>query len=236
MTPSPAPSRTDVPPTLVLDLDGTLVDTASDLVATLNVILHGEGLPALGFDEARGMIGNGARAMLQAGLAAHDKAPSPERLEALFDEFVAYYTEHIADLSAPFPGALASLDRFSAEGWRLAVCTNKLEGLARHLLGEIGIADRFASIAGQDTFGVRKPDPRHLTETIRSAGGDPLLAIMVGDSELDIAAAQAAAIPAVGVSFGYSPVPIGELGPDRVIDHFDELFDAANALLRRGIP
>lgn len=225
-----------MPPTLVLDLDGTLVDTAGDLVATLNVILNKEGLPGLAFDEARGMIGNGARAMLQAGLAAHGKVPPPERIEALFNEFVAHYTAHIADLSAPFPGALAALDRFAADGWRLAICTNKLEGLARHLLGQIGIADRFASIAGQDTFGIRKPDPRHITETIRAAGGEPARAIMVGDSDLDITAAQAAAIPAIGVSFGYSPVPIGELGPDHVIGHFDELFVAADRLLRRGIP
>lgn len=220
-------------PTLVLDLDGTLVDTAGDLVATLNVILGKEGLPPLGFAQARGFIGHGAKAMLEAGLAAAGVAVSPERVGTLFDAFLAYYSEHIADHSAAFPGAVAALDRFAGEGWRLAVCTNKLERLSRELLVALGIADRFAVIAGQDTFGVRKPDPRHLTETILRAGGDPRAAIMVGDSEIDVATARAAALPVVGVTFGYSPVPMTELRPDRVIDHFDQLYESATAL-RRG--
>jgi phosphoglycolate phosphatase len=219
------------PPTLVLDLDGTLVDTAGDLLATLNVILAGEGLLPLGLGQARNMIGNGARAMLEAGFAANGRHLPHDRLDRLFADFVALYSDHIADVSTPFPGALAALDRFSADGWRLAVCTNKLEGLARRLLEEIGIAGRFAVIAGQDTFGVRKPDPRHLVETIRNAGGEPMAAVMVGDSELDFAAARGAGVPSVGVTFGYSSVPIVELGPDRVIAHFDELFDAAGWLL-----
>jgi phosphoglycolate phosphatase len=219
-------------PTLVLDLDGTLIDTAGDLLATLNVILGKEGLPPLALGEARDMIGFGARAMLEAGFAAHDRAPPRERLDQLFADFVTHYSEHIAEESAPFPGALAALDRFSAEGWRLAVCTNKLERLARRLLDEIGIADRFAAIAGQDTFGVRKPDPRHLIETIRRAGGDPSAAVMVGDSELDIAAARAAGIPSVGVTFGYTS-PIADHGPDAIIGHFEELFEAAGRLVGR---
>jgi phosphoglycolate phosphatase len=201
-------------------------------LATLNVILGKEGLPPLALGEARDMIGFGARAMLEAGLAAHDRAPPPERLDQLFADFVTHYSEHIAEESAPFPGALAALDRFSAEGWRLAVCTNKLERLARRLLDEIGIADRFAAIAGQDTFGVRKPDPRHLIETIRRAGGDPSAAVMVGDSELDIAAARAAGIPSVGVTFGYTS-PIADHGPDAIIGHFEELFEAAGRLVGR---
>lgn len=218
-------------PTLVLDLDGTLVDTAGDLTAALNRTLGKEGLSPIELDDARKMIGDGARVMVQSGLAANDVVASPERIDFLFNAMVEDYREHIADLSAPFPGVLAALDRFVADGWQLAVCTNKLENLARHLLHEIGIADRFAAIAGQDTFGVRKPDPRHLTETIIRAGGDPMSAVMVGDSGVDLAAARAAALPAVLVSFGYSAVPIEELGADRVIDHFDELFDAANALM-----
>jgi len=227
--------RATTPPTLVLDLDGTLVDTAGDLLATLNAILGKEGLPPLGLDEARDMIGYGARAMLEAGFAAYDRAPG-ERLDQLFAAFIAHYSDHIAEESAPFPGALAALDRFSADGWRLAICTNKLEHLARRLLDEIGIVDRFAAIAGQDTFGVRKPDPRHLIETIRQAGGDPSSAVMVGDSELDIAAARAAGIPSVGVTFGYTS-PIADHGPDAVIGHFDELFEAAGRLVtRRSVP
>jgi phosphoglycolate phosphatase len=220
-------------PTLVLDLDGTLVDTAGDLVATLNLILQGEGLRPLAFESARALVGNGAKAMLEAGFIASGVMLAPERLDVLFDAFVAHYTDHIADQSAPFPGALAALDQFATEGWRMAICTNKLEGLARRLLDEIGIVDRFALVAGQDTFGVRKPDPRHLIRTIAGAGGDPQFAVMVGDADFDIVVARAAAVPVIGVSFGYSPVPIAELRPDRVIGHFDELYEAATALARR---
>jgi phosphoglycolate phosphatase len=219
-------------PTLVLDLDGTLVDTAGDLTAALNVVLANEGMAPIGLDEARKMIGDGARAMLQAGFAANGVDPTPERIDTLFATLIDYYSEHIADLSAPYPGALEALDRFSAKGWRLAVCTNKLEALARKLLEQLGIADRFETIAGQDTFGARKPDPRHLSETIVSAGGDPLSAVMVGDSEIDLATAQAAEIPFILVSFGYCRVPLDELRPNRTIDHFDELFAAANQLVR----
>lgn len=229
--------RKDMPPTLVLDLDGTLIDTAGDLLATLNVILGREGLPPLTLSEARGMIGFGARAMLEAGFAANGRVLPRERLDQLFTDFIAHYSDHIAVESAPFPGALDALERFSAEGWQLAVCTNKLESLARRLLGQIGIADRFAAIAGQDTFGVRKPDPRHLIETIRQAGGEPAAAVMVGDSELDIAAARAAGVPSVGVTFGYTSVPIADHGPDIVIGHFNELFDAAGRLVKeRSVP
>lgn len=219
------------PPTLVLDLDGTLVDTAGDLLATLNVILAREGLTPLTLEAARDIIGSGARAMLEAGFSAGGQVPSRERLDRLFAEFVDHYSEHIADVSAPFPGAVESLDRFLADGWRLAICTNKLESLARRLLDAIGISDRFVVIAGQDTFGVRKPDPRHLSETVSKAGGTANAAVMVGDSHFDIAAARAAGIPSIGVTFGYSSVPIGELGPDRIISHFDEMYAIAVELL-----
>jgi len=222
------------PPTLVLDLDGTLVDTAADLLATLNVILERQGLPPVSLSQARDMIGRGARAMLEAGFAAHGPVPQREELDDLFADFIAHYSDHIATESAPYPGALAALDRFAAEGWQLAVCTNKLEGLARRLLDEIGLSERFAVIAGQDTFGVRKPDPRHLLETIRRAGGEAATAVMVGDSELDIAAARAAGIPSVGVTFGYASGPIADHGPDAVIDHFDELFETAGRLIKRA--
>lgn len=233
MSATPTSPAVGIPPTLVLDLDGTLIDTAGDLLAALNIILTREALTPLGLSEVRAIIGNGAKAMLQAGFAANGIELQPTRLDALFADFITHYTQHIADHSVPFPGALAALDRFADEGWRLAICTNKLEELARRLLTEVGIVDRFSCIAGQDTFGVRKPDPRHLTETIRNVGGDPSLAVMVGDSELDIAAARAASVPVIGVTFGYSEVPIASLAPDRVLDHFDELFDAASGLWRQ---
>jgi phosphoglycolate phosphatase len=217
-------------PTLVLDLDGTLVDTAGDLVATLNQTLANEGLPAAPFESARLSIGHGARMMIEKALKGHNVPATSADLDRLLADFLRHYAVHIADHSRPFPGAEAALDRFAAAGWRLAICTNKSEPLARDLLVRLGLADRFAVIAGPDTFGIRKPDPGHLTETIRAAGGVREAAIMVGDSKTDIDTALAAKIPVVAVTFGYSPEPIAELGADRLIDHYDQLFDAAGAL------
>jgi len=218
-------------PTLVLDLDGTLVDTAGDLTATLNDVLASEGLGPVAADEARAMVGHGARVMISNALLASGVTAEPERLDNLMAEFIDIYAGRIAETSRPFPGAVAALGRFASDGWRLAVCTNKLERHSRLLLSALGIADRFAVIAGQDTYGVRKPDPRHLEETIRAAGGDHRRAVMVGDSEVDVQTARAAGIPVVAVSFGYSQVPVADLAADRVIGHFDELYGAATPLL-----
>jgi phosphoglycolate phosphatase len=220
-------------PTLAFDLDGTLVDTANDLVATLNRVLNDEKLPPLPFDAAVTMVGHGARAMLAAALSANGGAPETSRLDRLTQRFLDDYAEHLADHSRPYPGVVEALDRFAAAGWRLAVCTNKLEGLSRRLLEALDLADRFAVIAGQDTFAARKPDPLHLIETIHAAGGAPDRAIMVGDSVVDIETARAAGVPVVAVDFGYSAIPVRELGPDAVIDRYDALFDVATALLGR---
>lgn len=220
-----------IAPLLVLDLDGTLVDTAGDLTATLNDILAQEGLPAVGPAEGRAMVGHGARAMLSNALSGAGITAEPERLDNLVAIFIDVYAGRIAETSRPFPGVPAALDRFEAAGWRLAVCTNKFERHSRLLLGELGLADRFAVIAGQDTYGVRKPDARHLLETIRAAGGSPSAAVMVGDSEVDVQTARNARVPVVAVDFGYCRVPVEDLAPDRVISHFDALFPAATGLL-----
>jgi phosphoglycolate phosphatase len=220
-------------PTLVFDLDGTLVDTAADLVATLNVILDREGLRPVPFLDARSMVGHGARALIERGLAANGAEREVADIDRLFDDYIAYYSAHIADGSRPFPGVVEALDHFAAEGWSLAVCTNKLEHLSVDLLEQLGLAARFDAICGADTFAARKPDPLALTETIRRTGGRPETAIMVGDSKTDIDTAKAAAVPVVAVDFGYTPVHVRDLGPDIVISHFDELAGAV-AKLRRA--
>jgi phosphoglycolate phosphatase len=209
--------------TVVFDLDGTLVDTAHDLLTTLNTVLAAEGMASVSVEKWIGMVGSGARVMLEAAFASEGRALTPEKLDALLRQYMGLYDQHIADASRPYPGAEDALDRLAAEGWRLAVCTNKYEAPARKLLTVLGLADRFAAITGQDTFGFRKPDPRHLTETVRLAGGDPARAIMVGDSATDIDTAKAARLPVVAVTFGYSPVPVAELGPTRIIQRFAEL-------------
>jgi phosphoglycolate phosphatase len=218
--------------TIIFDLDGTLVDTAPDLIATLNAILGAEGLPAVPDDEARGLIGQGARRMLERGLATAGRNGAD--LDRLFRDFIAYYADHIADRSRPFPGVEVALDTLAARGCTFAVCTNKLESLSVRLLTSLGLAGRFVTICGQDTFGVHKPHPEALLGTLHRAGGSLDSAVMVGDSLTDIATAKAAMMPVVAVDFGYTDVPVKDLGPDKVISHYRHLPDAVEMLLAAG--
>ncbi len=220
-----------LPPIVVFDLDGTLAETAPDLIATLNVVLRREGMTELPLEQARDMIGAGAKALIQRAFDVAGKDLPSAHLDSLFVQFLDYYRDHIADLTELFPGVTAALDHLKKDGFCLAVCTNKLEEHARLLLEKLGILDRFAALAGKDTFVFSKPDPRHLLETIRRAGGDPSRAIMVGDSRTDIDTAKAAGIPVIGVPFGYTDVPIHALGADVVVEHFDDLVVAVRFLL-----
>jgi phosphoglycolate phosphatase len=210
-------------PLVVFDLDGTLADTAPDLTATLNVILRGEGLPAVPLAEARQMIGHGARVMLERGIEAAGLEVTPDRLDELYRLFLVHYADHLCVESELFPGVVEALDRLEEQGFRFAVCTNKVEAHSAKLLEALGIAHRFAAICGRDTFPYVKPDPRHLTLTIAKAGGSVDEAVMIGDSRTDIVTAQAAGVPVVAVPFGYTDVPVESLAPDLIIDHFDEL-------------
>ena len=216
--------------TIVFDLDGTLVDTAPDLVDTLNVLFAREGLPPVPYETARNLIGGGARMMIARGIEADGRTVEPAKLERMFAEFIAHYSEHVADRSRPFPGLGDALDELAAVGFRFAVCTNKLERLSLRLLDALKLTHRFAAICGQDTFGVQKPDPEVLRRTIAAAGGSPQRAIMIGDSQTDIRTARAADIPVIAVDFGYSERPVSEFGPDRIISHFAQLPAAVSAI------
>jgi phosphoglycolate phosphatase len=217
-------------PLLVFDLDGTLADTAGDLVATLNVILDREGLSGLALSDARPMVGGGARALIQRGLSAHGISVTPTRLDAMLADFLSHYEAHIADETVLFPGVGKALDRFEEAGFAFAVCTNKVEHPSVLLLTALGVADRFRAICGKDTFAVSKPDGEALLQTIARAGGDRRRAIMVGDSKTDIDTARNADVPVVAVNFGYTIEPVDTFKPDRVIGHFDELWGAVEAL------
>lgn len=210
-------------PTIVFDLDGTLIDTAPDLIDTLNLVFAREGLPPVAYETARSLIGGGARAMIARGIEADGRAVTPAKLELMFTDFIAHYSAHIADRSQPFPGLIDALDALAARGCRFAVCTNKLERLSILLLEKLKLADRFEAICGQDTFSVQKPDPEILRRTIAAAGGSLPQAIMIGDSVTDIHTARAAGIPVIAVDFGYSERPVSQFGPDRVISHFAQL-------------
>ena len=222
-------------PLLVFDLDGTLAETAGDLVATLNHILAREGLKGVSYEAAREMVGLGARSLISQGFASNGHTLEPARLEALFIDYLAFYEANIAVHTHLYSGVIASLDRFEAAGWQFAVCTNKVEGPSIKLLKALGVAERFKAICGQDTFAWCKPDKRALLATIEKAGGLPASSIMVGDSRTDIATAKNAGIPVVAVDFGYTDTPVTQLDPDIVISHFDALWDAV-AGLRRANP
>ena len=180
------------------------------------------------------MIGAGARALLERGLAANGDEPTKARVDALYPRFLSTTKRISLTKRGSFPGAEAALERFLRDGWRLAVCTNKLESLSSELMRALGVARHFAAICGGDTFRFKKPDPRHLTATIARAGGDPAGAVMVGDSATDISTARAAGVPVVAVDFGYTDVPVTGLAPDAVISHFDELYNAVMGIVRRA--
>jgi phosphoglycolate phosphatase len=217
-------------PTLVFDLDGTLVDTAPDLINALNFVLDREGLPPVPLQSARNMIGAGARKLIERGLELEGRVAGVDDISRLTTDFIDYYAAHIADASRPFDGLENALDDLQAFGYRFAVCTNKLEWLSKRLLDQLGLSSRFSAICGADTFGISKPDPAILQQTILRAGGQLSSAIMVGDAGPDIGVARRAGIPVIGVEFGYTDVPIADLKPDRLISHMHELPAAVRSL------
>lgn len=218
-------------PVAVFDLDGTLVDTAPDLIATLNVILARENMPPVRLEEARSLIGGGARKLLERGFAMEGRQVEEPHMSALVTDFIAHYAENIACASHPFEGTLDTLDALENAGFALAVCTNKLEWLSVRLLDQLGLTPRFSAICGPDTFGIAKPAAGGLIRTIQRAGGEVSHAVMIGDSATDINAARAAGIPVIAVDFGYTDTPVHTLGPDRVISHMRELPDAVLSLV-----
>lgn len=216
--------------TLVFDLDGTLVDTAPDLIAATNHVLEHVGLPRVDAQSLRPYIGHGARVMIERATAVANLSEAEH--ERLLERFLDYYGAHIAVDSRPFEGAVDALGRFKAAGAKLAVCTNKREGMSRLLLDTLDLSRFFAAVAGRDTLPNSKPHPGHLLGTIDLAGGDAARAIMIGDSNVDIATAKAARVPVIAVSFGYTDTPIRDFAPDAVIDHYRELEPAIAALRR----
>jgi phosphoglycolate phosphatase len=217
--------------TVVFDLDGTLVDTAPDLISALNFVLDREGLPPVPLELARTMIGAGARKLIERGLELEGRAATVDDITRLTGDFIEHYADHIAEQSRPFEGLDQALDTLQAGGYQFAVCTNKLEWLSKRLLDALGLSSRFAAICGADTFGVSKPDPVILQQTIARAGGQLSTSIMVGDAGPDVGVARRAGIPVIGVEFGYTEVPIADLKPDRLIGHMRDLPAVVESLM-----
>jgi phosphoglycolate phosphatase len=177
----------------VFDLDGTLADSAPDLVRTLNVVLAREGVAPVALDDARDAIGTGAKALIEMGFAAQGRELLPALLDELYAFFRAHYGENVCVETRLYPGVTDALTRLETAGFKLAVCTSKFEAHSVAILRKLGVAHRFSAIAGRDTYPYIKPDPRHLVMTIEQAGSRPCRAVMIGDSRTDIAAAKAAA-------------------------------------------
>jgi phosphoglycolate phosphatase len=210
-------------PILVFDLDGTLAHTAPDLLDSLNHCLSQIDLPDVNPKDLMRYVGHGGKVMIERALAARGRSIDAPSLDKMMATFLQHYVDHMPGKTAPYPGVLEAMARFTDAGYIHAICTNKYEGMSKTLLKGLALADRFEVICGQDTFAWKKPDPRHLLETITAAGGNRDHAVMIGDSVTDIDTAKAAGIPVVAVDFGYSDRPVVEYEPSHIISHFDEL-------------
>lgn len=217
--------------TIAFDLDGTLVDSASDLIGSVNAILIGEDFAPLEYDAVKPFISRGARWLLYRGLEMAGEREAAARSAALFGRLIQYYSAHIADESSLFPGVFNALNAMQGTGAKLVVCTNKPTDLSRILLNKLGVDGLFDGVVGIDAVTAAKPDPAHLIEAVHAVGGNLARAVMVGDADTDARAARAAGVPLILVDFGYSEVPAVELAPDILLSHFDDLVNACTELL-----
>lgn len=216
--------------TVAFDLDGTLVDTAPDLIAALNVVLVEEGMAAVPIEAVRLLVGHGIAGMLRRAYELAGLVITEERVNELRPRLIEVYAGRIALESRPFPGCVDALEALKARGAKLTVCTNKAIALTQILLAELDLTRRFDAVVGGDTLPVQKPDPAPLLEAIRRAGGDPARAVLVGDASPDTGAARAAGVPCIVLTFGYNDLPAAELGGDMLIDRYEDLADAISTL------
>ena len=211
---------------IIFDLDGTFAHTAPDLLGTLGRITQRFSLKPISIDQFGQIIGHGAKAMIARSFELSDVELNEELHNELFDEFLKDYAENIANETYIFDGVLDAMSQLEDNGFAFSICTNKTERMARKLIETLGVADRFQSLTGGDTFSFKKPDARHLEETAGLANTNIAKCIMIGDSITDISAAKNANIPSIAVTFGYSDMPVNELGANIVIDDYSELVDA----------
>ena len=221
-------------PLAIFDLDGTLIDTAPDLIASLNHAIAPAGLAPYGIEDTKILVGRGVRVMIERAFEHRDRTLDEDTFDACFERFSEHYRAGIPGESRPYPGIVEALDRLKSTGFDLAVCTNKRESFTMPLLEALGLTGYFTAITGGDTFAFRKPDPRHITETIARAGGDVANAVMVGDSSNDIDSAKGAGVATIAVTFGYADRPVAEMAADRTISDYAALTsDLALAVIAR---
>jgi phosphoglycolate phosphatase len=217
-----------LPPALIFDLDGTLADTSPDLLGATNAVLAARGRPLLDLGHLRHMVGFGAHALISQAMEASGAPVTEEQMPALTDIFIAHYTSHIADGTRLFPGVAETLASLKAGGARLAVLTNKPQILTDLLLPQLELDGMFAAVYGSGRKTYTKPDPRIFHDVVEDCGGGP--AVMIGDSITDLNTARAAGVPCILMSYGFTPVPAGDLGADLVLDDFAQLPQALRDL------
>jgi phosphoglycolate phosphatase len=228
------PDRIDgAPGSLLLDLDGTLVDSAPDLAGALNRLRAEQGLAALALAQVKDMVGDGVAKLVERGLPSSGAAAPGDR-DRLVRRFLEIYEARLTAETRPYPGVVETLETLAAGGWRLAVCTNKPEAASREILEGLDLGRFFAAVGGGDSFAERKPAAGHLLDTLARMAAAPASAVMVGDSHNDVLSARNAGLPVVLVGYGYSRVPPAELGADVLIERFDELPAALEALVGSG--
>lgn len=216
----------------MFDLDGTLVDSAPDIMAALNGTLATDGLAPFDVDRVKTMIGGGSRRLIERALAARDRAADVARIDRLVAVFEKVYTDNPCQETRLFPGAVALMDALAAQGARLGMCTNKPGAVTLWLLEALGLARYFgAVVTGSDGF-AKKPDAAMLTATFHKLGCSAEEGVMIGDSSADVGCARAAGCPVVLVSFGYTREPATTLGADAVVDGFDEILPILQTLGR----
>jgi phosphoglycolate phosphatase len=209
---------------VIFDLDGTLVDTAPDIIEALNRALIASGLETVDDSVGRGFIGGGARELVKLGIMASvGDAPGDILVDATFARFMTYYGESSTDKSVLYPGVRESLEQFADEGLPMGVCTNKPHEISLTVLEALDLQRYFRSVIGGDVLPERKPHARHILETASQTLPGYRQAVMIGDSATDVAAARNSGIPVVVVSYGYRQVPVEELGADAVISDMREL-------------
>ena len=218
--------------TLLFDLDGTLVDSAGDLAGSLDTLMAEKGKPPIGIDIGRQLIGHGIANLVRSALKLRGARDGEEDSPADLKRFMEIYGSRLTQTTRPYPHVPETLQQLAADGWVMAVCTNKRELFAKAIVDDLGMTKFFKVVSGPDTFGVGKPDPRHLQEAAKAAGGQPPV-LFIGDSEVDVEAAQAAGMPVIALSYGYSKTPLASLSPDAIIDHFNQIPAAIRDILNK---
>jgi phosphoglycolate phosphatase len=212
--------------TVIYDLDGTLIDSVRDMSVAVSRVLADHGLPPVSDDDVRLFMGEGSKVTMKRAFAKGGRALDDAEATAVTREFVRYYEADPVSHTTAFDGVAEVVARFDRLRLRQGVCTNKFETPSRMILKHLRLMPPITDVAGADTFTVRKPDPGHILQLIDKMGGHRARAVMIGDSVHDVAAAHAAGLPAVLVSWGYTAKPASELGAEAVIERFNALPDA----------